>query len=38
MPRLMDVEYKEVNKPQKAGKMKRPRRLVKIEWKEEPKV
>jgi hypothetical protein len=38
MPRLVDVEYKDMGKPQKAGEMKRSRRFVEIEWEKEPEV
>jgi hypothetical protein len=38
MSRLVDVEYKEMGKPQKAGEMKRSRRFVKIEWEEKPEI
>jgi hypothetical protein len=38
MPRLVDVEYKDMRKPQKAREMKRSRRFVKIKWKKEPEI
>src|SRR5450759_4955841 len=38
MPRLVDVEYKDMGKPQKVREMKRSRRFVKIEWEKEPEI